>query len=197
MHLRSLDLVDVSNIVQRRASVMRSPLKFLCGAFRSAMRVALQEIVRGAERRDERVKCRGWKLFLSLPRMLLFRTTTVSQLTLRVIGSCCCVSEGCDGAASQGFQRRRRNHVDTPERRADRAQSSIMMVEVSGGRQAWEGAGTRHTLDQLQDPVRPTTPYAPFDALQHHRAEMAFALDNNLFVKNLRCGEARQLECPA
>ena len=49
--LRYLDLVDVSNIFQRRASVMRSPPKFLCGAFRSAMRVALQEIVRGAERR--------------------------------------------------------------------------------------------------------------------------------------------------
>ena len=92
-------------------------------------------------------------------------------------------SEGCDGAASQGFQRRRRNHVDTPERRADRAQSLIMMGEVSAGRRALEGAplapGTRHTLDQLQDPVRrPTTPYAPLpDALQHHRAEMAFALD--------------------
>ena len=115
--LRYLDLDDVSNIFQRRASVMRSPPKFLCGAFRSAMRVALQEIVRGAERRDERAQCRGWKLFLLLPRMLLFnipkqrlvdRFTAFSQgdweLLLRE-------SEGCDGAASQGFQRRRRNQI--------------------------------------------------------------------------------------
>ena len=49
-------------------------------------------------------------------------------------------SEGCDGAASRGFQRRRRNQIDTPERRADRAQSLIMMGEVSAGRQALEGA---------------------------------------------------------
>ena len=125
---------------------MRSPPKFLCGAFRSAMRVALQEIVRGAERRDERAQCRGWKLFLLLPRTrggniskqrLIDRFTGFSQgdweLLLRE-------SEGRDGAASRGFQRRRRNQIDTPERRADRAQSLIMMGEVFAGRQALEGS---------------------------------------------------------
>ena len=155
---RYLDIVDVSNIFQRRASVMRSPPKFLCGAFRPAVRVALQEIVRGAERVDERAQCRGWKLFLLLPRMLLFRPprggnipkqrlvdrfTAFSQgdseLLLRE-------SEGCDGAASRGFQRRRRNQIDTPERRADRAQSLIMIGEVSAGRQALEGAPLAHAL---------------------------------------------------
>ena len=43
---RFLDFVDVSNIFQRQASVMRFSPKFICGAFRSAVRVALQEIVR-------------------------------------------------------------------------------------------------------------------------------------------------------
>ena len=71
--LRSLDTVDVGNIFRRRASVMRTPPKFLCGAFRSALRVALHEIVNGAERREESIQCQGWKLFLLLPRMLLFR----------------------------------------------------------------------------------------------------------------------------
>ena len=99
---RFLDLVDVSNIFQRQASVMRCPPKFICGAFRSAVSVALQEIVRVAASRDE--QCRGWKLFLQLQRMLLSDhhevatsrsnvLSTPSQLSLRVIGSCCCVSQ--------------------------------------------------------------------------------------------------------
>ena len=169
--LRHFDLIDASNIFQRRASVMRSPPKFLCGAFCSTLRVASQEIVRGAERRDERAQCRGCKLYLLLPRMLLFRPprggnipkqrlvdrfTAFSQgdweLLLRE-------SEGCDAAGCQGFQRRRRNQIDTPERRADRTQSLIMMGEVSAGRQALEGAplvsGTRHTLETHSSSTRP------------------------------------------
>ena len=51
--LLGLDTLDVGNIFRRRPFVMRSPPKFLCGAFRSALRVALLEIVKGAERRDE------------------------------------------------------------------------------------------------------------------------------------------------
>ena len=42
--IRGLDVLDISAIFSRRASVMRSPPKFLSGAFRSAMRVALNEI---------------------------------------------------------------------------------------------------------------------------------------------------------
>ena len=45
--IRGLDALDISAIFSRRASVMRSPPKFLSGAFRSAMRVALHEIVSG------------------------------------------------------------------------------------------------------------------------------------------------------
>ena len=66
--LIGLDTLDVGNIFRRRPSVMRSPPMFLCGAFRSALRVALLAIVKGAERRDEGIQCRGWKLFLLLPR---------------------------------------------------------------------------------------------------------------------------------
>ena len=65
-------------------------------------------------------------------------------------------SEDCNEAASRGFHRRHRA-VDNLDRRVDRAQSLIMMGEVSAGRQALEGAPlaprTQRTLDQLQDPV--------------------------------------------
>ena len=92
--------------------------------------------------------------------------------------SCLIQSEGCDEAAPQRFQRRPRTHVDTPERRADRAQSLIMMGEVSSARHALEGAllapGTERTWEQLRDPVRrPTTPHAPLpEALQNHQGSI-------------------------
>ena len=118
--------------------------------------------------------------------------STVSQLSLRMIGSCCCVSRKvCDGAASQGFQRRRRNQIDTPERRADRAQSLIMMGEVARLRREhhWrQRRGTLWTSCKIQCGGQPLhMPHCP-TRLQHHRAKMAFALDKDLFVKNLRCG---------
>ena len=49
--------------------------------------------------------------------------------------------------------------------------------------------GTQRTLEQLRDPVRrPTTPYAPLpEALPSHQPELAFELDKDLFVKNLKC----------
>ena len=55
--LLGLYTLDVGNIFKRRPSVMRSPPKFLCGAYRSAVRVALLEKVKGAERRDEGIQC--------------------------------------------------------------------------------------------------------------------------------------------
>ena len=77
----------------------------------------------------------------------------------------------------RAFQRKWRTQTDTPERRADRAQSLVVMGEVSAGRHALEGAplapGTQRTLDQLRDPVRrPTAAYAPLpEALLNHHAE--------------------------
>ena len=50
--------------------VMKSPPKFVRGACFAAMRIALQEIVEGSEARNVDRQCRGWKLFLLLPRML-------------------------------------------------------------------------------------------------------------------------------
>ena len=68
-----------------------------------------------------------------------------------------------------------------------------MMGEVSAGRQALEGAplapGTQRTLDQLQDLVRrPAVPYSPLpEAIRNHQAEIAFSLEKEIFIKNLKC----------
>ena len=40
------------------------------------MRLALQAILNGADSEDDTAQCRGWKFFLLLLRLLLFRTTT-------------------------------------------------------------------------------------------------------------------------
>ena len=203
--IRGLDALDISAIFSRRASVMRSPPKFRSGAFRSAMRVALNEIVTGVERHDESVQCRGWKLFMLLPRLLLFRPPRGGNISKQQLqerfsafsrgewDQLLMQSEDCNEAASRGFHRRRRAHVDSPDRRVDRAQSLIMMGEVSAGRQALEGAplapGTQRTLDQLQDPVRrPAVPYSPLpEAIRNHEVEIAFSLEKEVFMKNLKC----------
>ena len=52
---------------------MRSVPAMLKGAFRSALRVALKEIVDGVEANHNTRATRAWKLLLLLPRMLLFR----------------------------------------------------------------------------------------------------------------------------
>ena len=135
--IRGLDALDISAIFSRRASVMRSPPKFVSGAFRSAMRVALHEIVSGTERHDEAAQCRGWKLFMFLPRLLLFRPPRDGNISKQQLlerfsafsrgewDQLLMQSEDCNEAANRGFHRRRGAHVDSPDRRVDRAQSLI------------------------------------------------------------------------
>ena len=48
-----LDQVDLVEVFKPRASVMKSVPKFLCGAFRIALRTALQEAVLGGDVGDE------------------------------------------------------------------------------------------------------------------------------------------------
>ena len=69
----SLDAVNLVDLFDHRARVMRSVPHVLKGAFRMALRVAFQEIFDGTEANNEARVVRGWKLFLLLPRMLLFR----------------------------------------------------------------------------------------------------------------------------
>ena len=68
-----VDAVDLSDLFERRAKVMRSVLHVLKGAFQMALRVACQEILERMEANSEVRVVRGWKVFLVLPRMMLFR----------------------------------------------------------------------------------------------------------------------------
>ena len=51
---------------------MKSPPKFLRGAYCSALRIALRENCEGAAQHDETRQTRSWKLLVLLPRMVLF-----------------------------------------------------------------------------------------------------------------------------
>ena len=67
----SLVSVDLKSIFTDRAHVMRSIPFIMGGAFRCALRTALEEVISGIERHCDIRVIRGWKLFLLLPRLLL------------------------------------------------------------------------------------------------------------------------------
>ena len=70
----SMDSVNVEEEFVTRACVMKTLPRFLQGAYRSAMRIALTEADRARDTRDTTVQIRAWKLFfLLLPRILLYR----------------------------------------------------------------------------------------------------------------------------
>ena len=52
---------------------MRSIPFIMKGAFRCALRTALEEVISGIERHCDIRIIRGWELFLLLPRLLLYR----------------------------------------------------------------------------------------------------------------------------
>ena len=80
MGMASLDGVNLAEIFKQRARVMRSVPLFLKGAFRSAMRVALEEAQCARDRNDSNRDTRAWKLFLLLPRMLLSRPLRAGRI---------------------------------------------------------------------------------------------------------------------
>ena len=167
--LRSLDHVDLVHLFSIRAVVMKSPPKFVRGAYRAAMRIALEEIVFGHQAQNEDRQSRGWKLFVLLPRMLLFRPPrgglipkqrVLDRFTEFARGSwteLLISSRECSEAARKGSIRRRRTQTDSLEKRSERAQMLILMGEVSAGRRALDGAavapGTQDTLNQLRRPT--------------------------------------------
>ena len=63
----TLDRIVLSQQLKKRPSVMKSA-HFLKGPFCNALRLALEEAVS-----EDVIRERGWKLWLLLPRMLLFR----------------------------------------------------------------------------------------------------------------------------
>ena len=69
--LRGLDEVNLQDEFSLRGCVMKNIPRFLRGLFRCALRLALREIT--VSQGDQVRSARGWKLFMLLPRLLLFR----------------------------------------------------------------------------------------------------------------------------
>ena len=137
---RELDEVELDAEFITRACVMKSPPVFLRGQYRSAMRFALLEAQRAREQHDEVGSTRAWKLFLLLPRLLLYRPhrgglIPKGQLQERfadfaagrwahlLLRSRRCAEQ----AAVASRRRRRRQGENDIQRRADRAEALVQM----------------------------------------------------------------------
>ena len=201
----SLDSVNLVEVFNRRAHVMRAvPLVFR-GAFHSALKLAMQEIVDGA-RSEDLVRCtRAWKLFFLLPRMLLFRPVrrglvprTKLEERFRQFQSGDWTSLLLETAAvsaeahSRSVRRRRRDTNDNEAKRVARAMARVQLGELSAARQALGGAevapGTLATLAELTNPERrPQVPRQPIneDIMRMVPGEQ-FQLDPDEFLIGLR-----------
>ena len=146
--MATLDAVGLSEVFSVRARTMKCPLAFLKGAFRSCLRIALQEAECGRAESNEVRRVRAWKLFLLLPRMLLFcpgrggmipkkklqeRFLLIAQGEwLKLLR----LSHEVAQSRARGSRRIRQNQVDSVERRAERAQALAQLGELSSARQA-------------------------------------------------------------
>ena len=195
-----LDEADLEAEFQRRAAVMKTVPHFLRGPYRWGL--AMGEAHQESEHRRER----GWKLFLMLPRLLLFRPCRGGNVHKEKLSKrfqdfsdgrwtqLFTASRQCaeDASQAQRRKRRRRRPEEELERRAARAFSSVQLGELSSGRQALEGAsvasGTQQTLEALRDPDRrPPLPRDPLpEAILEHEPEVSFSLEARRFAANLR-----------
>ena len=203
--LQSLDGVDLKAMFSRREVVMKSVPKFLQGAWRAALRIALEEVCTGCQVGDITRQTRGWKLFFLLPRMLLHkkprggaipRQKLEERFVRFVSGRWLDLVESAQQAEEQAHQssvrRRRRQSTDDLAKRAERAVSLVQMGEVSRARQALEGAqmapGTVATLRDLTDPrKRPPVPREALSrTIQEFQPRERFVLDAEKFLMVVR-----------
>ena len=150
--LRLVDEVDLALIFSRRAVVMKSVPKFMQGVFRVAGRAALEEVTAVRLVRDERRHTRAWKLFLLLPRLLLFRPPRGGLIPRKRLEERCALcargdwtvflaaSECSVEAGAVASARRRRRGENGDVKRANRALQLVRMGELSAARQALEVA---------------------------------------------------------
>ena len=79
-------MVDMREVFQRRAVVMRTVPVFLKGAFKAALRVVLEERILGEVNGDFFKVQWAWKLFMFLPRMIFVSTTSRRQSPKEAVG---------------------------------------------------------------------------------------------------------------
>ena len=112
----------------------------------------MQAIISGVEAQSEVQTERGWKIFLLLPRMLLFRpgrggVVPRKKLEVRIRqfqeGEWLDLLNESTACATRGHLssvRARRRNVSDEAKRAVRATSLVQVGELSAARQALEGA---------------------------------------------------------
>ena len=199
----SLDHFELKSVFSRRARVLSTIPFILKGAFRSALRTAL-EVNAGHEMGSESRMMRGWKLFMLLPRLLLHRPSRGGMvprkkmeeriiwfqegLWLRLLEE----SQTSEAHAHQASSRRRRNQVDSLDKRASKALSLVQLGELSAVRVSLEGAevapGTLTTLRELTNPERrPPMPRQELSQeIAHSEPAVPFDLDADEFLICLR-----------
>ena len=199
--LQSLDRVSLVEEFSRRPCIMKSVPKFFRGPCRKAMRVAMDEANCGVPARQER----GWKLFVLLPRLLLFRHARGGNMGKEKFAKRCDMfvdgewaellrgSRKCaEDMASLNRRRQRRVHADPFVKRVEKATMLVQVGELSSARQALEGAelapGNDATLTALKDPSkRPPVPRDPLPRdISDFMPAREFELEEQRFARNLR-----------
>ena len=184
---------------------MKSVPRFLAGAFRGALKAGLQEICKG------RAANNVWKLFLLIPRLLLWRPPRgrlvprgrlQERLRQFSAGNGVSMLERSLEAAVQGKEaqcRRRRTQKDTLERRVVRAMGLAQLGELSNARHALEGEavapGTEDTRKVLTDKKRrPPVAREPIaNDILGRTPDVPLDFDLDRLLKNLREGGMLQI----
>ena len=143
---------DLESLFAKRACLKAVP-RFMKGAYRSAMRIALAEIDEGRSHHAILRASRGWKLFLLLPRLLLHRSPRGGKIPKAV------ESGHLFWPANERIQpvefRLLRVASDVQPATMSRAARAEALVHMG---EALEGAalapGTDATLAMLQNPLK-------------------------------------------
>ena len=201
----ALSDVDLKSCFTFRACVMRTVPHIMKGAFRLAIRTALEEILEGHRSDNNARMARGWKLFKLLPRMLLFRprrgglvprkhleerVRLFQEGQFAVVGT----ESGKRSPRSPSFNQEedpsheQRGH----EGGTERPKTLVQFGELSAGRGALEGAevapGTLATLRELTNPER-RTPFPRHEVTREvadTRPAVSFTSDQDLLLISLR-----------
>ena len=157
----SLDHVDLQVKFRSRCCIMGSPLTFLRGSCRSTMRLALSECQHAGM--DEDRQCRAWKLFLFLPRMLLFRNARGGLLAKGQLQERFhqfsqgrwieLLSASRDSSSRAAQFQSRRTQLD---------EAMVHLGELSAGRHALESAPLGPGNDQTRGSHRRDTSHSEF-----------------------------------
>ena len=195
----SLDGVNVEDLFERRACVMKSVPKLLRGACQTVLRIAFREALSVDATRRER----GRKLLMLALRMLLFkpargglvsRETLTSRFNKFSRGEWLDLIEAgakCAEEATTVSRQRRSREVDVEEKRAAKVLAFVQVGELSSARQALEGAepapGNDTTLRELRNPARrPNVAQEPTPEEIRTLVPPEFEPDENLFLRTLR-----------